>query len=115
VVPDELVLTSSGGKAVSGDFILTTVGGPVGHYAITVPASLSGKIEVSPATGSLPDGGWVTVTVTVTSKTAVKADVTVNPGRITVTVVLDIKALGHQAAGGEELVQLGTGGGGGRP
>jgi sigma-70-like protein len=90
-VPDELVLTSTAGKAVSGDFILYTVGGPVGHYAITVPAAVSGKIAVSPAQGSLPDGGWVTVTVTVTSKIALKSNITVSPGGLKVTVVLDIK------------------------
>jgi DNA-directed RNA polymerase specialized sigma24 family protein len=91
VVPDELVLTSSSGKAVRGEFILSAVGGPVGHYAIKVPAALSGKIAVSPAAGSLVDGGWVTVTVTVTSKTALKSYVAVSPGGLTVTVVLDIK------------------------
>jgi DNA-directed RNA polymerase specialized sigma24 family protein len=90
-VPDELVLTSTAGKAVSGDFILSAVSGPVGHYAITVPAAVSGKIAVSPAQGSLPDGGWVTVTVTVTSKTALKSTITVSPGGLKVTVVLDIK------------------------
>jgi outer membrane lipoprotein SlyB len=90
-VPDELVLTSTAGKAASGHFILSAVGGPVGHYAITVPAAVSGKIAVSPAQGSLPDGGWVTVTVTVTSKTAVKSTITVSPGDLKVTVVLDIK------------------------
>jgi DNA-directed RNA polymerase specialized sigma24 family protein len=90
-VPDELALTSTAGKAVSGDFILSAVGGPVGHYAITVPAAVSGKIAVSPAQGSLPDGGWVTVTVTVTSKTAVKSNITVSPGGLKVTVVLTIK------------------------
>jgi len=91
VVPDELVLTSTAGKAVSGDFILSAVGGPVGHYAITVPAALSGKIAVSPAQGSLPDGGWVTVTVTVTSKIALKSTITVSPGGLKITIVLDIK------------------------
>jgi len=85
------VLTSTAGKAVSGDFILSAVGGPVGHYAITVPAAVRGKIAVSPVQGSLPDGGWVTVTVTVTSKTAVKSTITVSPGGLKVTVVLDIK------------------------
>jgi DNA-directed RNA polymerase specialized sigma24 family protein len=91
VVPNELVLTATAGKAVSGDFILSAVGGPVGHYAITVPAAMIGKIAVSPAKGSLPDGGWVTVTVTVTSKIALKSYVTVSPGGLKVTVVLDIK------------------------
>jgi DNA-directed RNA polymerase specialized sigma24 family protein len=90
-VPDELDLTSTAGKAVSGNFILSAVGGPVGHYALTVPAAVSGKIAVSPAQGSLPAGGWVTVTVTVTSKTAVKSTITVNPGKLTVAIVLKIK------------------------
>jgi DNA-directed RNA polymerase specialized sigma24 family protein len=90
-VPDALMLTSTAGKAVSGTFILSAVGGPVGHYAITVPAAVSGKITVSPAQGSLPDGGWVTVTVTVTSKTAVKSYITVSPGGLKVAVALAIK------------------------
>jgi hypothetical protein len=34
----------------------------------------------------------VTVTVTVTSKVALKTAVTVTPGNLTVTVVLDVKA-----------------------
>jgi hypothetical protein len=92
VVPDELALTSTGGKAVSGDFLLSAVGGPVDHYAIKVPAAMSGKVTVSPATGSLGDGGWVTVTVTVTSKIALKTALTVNPGGLTVTIVLSVKA-----------------------
>jgi DNA-directed RNA polymerase specialized sigma24 family protein len=91
VVPDELVLTTTAGKAVSGNFILSAVGGPVGHYAITVPAALSGKVAVSPAKGSLPAGGWVTVTVTVTSKIALKGVLAVSPGHLAVTIVLDIK------------------------
>jgi outer membrane lipoprotein SlyB len=90
-VPDELALTSTAGKAVSGNFILSAVGGPVGHYAITVPAAVSGKIAVSPTQGSIPDGGWVTVTVTVTSKTAVNSTITVNPGKLAVAIVLKIK------------------------
>jgi DNA-directed RNA polymerase specialized sigma24 family protein len=91
VVPDALALTSTAGKAVSGSFILSAVGGPVGHYAITVPAAVSGKIAVSPTQGSIPDGGWVTVTVTVTSKTAVNSTITVNPGKLAVAIVLKIK------------------------
>jgi len=91
-VPDELVLTSTGGKAASGSFLLSAVGGPVNNYAISVPAGLGGKITVSPAAGSVGGGGWVTVTVTVTSKIALKSYVTVNPGGIKVTVLLSIKA-----------------------
>jgi hypothetical protein len=91
-VPDELVLTSTGGKAASGTFLLSAVGGPVDHYAIKVPAAVSSKMTVSPTTGSLGEGGWVTVTVTVTSKVALKTSITITPGNLTVTVVLDVKA-----------------------
>ena len=86
------MLTSTGGKAASGSFLLSAVGGPVNNYAISVPAGLGGKITVSPAAGSVGGGGWVTVTVTVTSKIALKSYVTVNPGGIKVTVLLSIKA-----------------------
>jgi hypothetical protein len=92
VAPNTLALTSTGGKAASGKFVLSAADGPVGDYAIKVPAGLSGKMTVTPATGSLADGGSVTVTVTVTSNTALNTYVTVDPGGITVTVVLDIKA-----------------------
>jgi len=92
VAPDALALTSTSGKAASGKFVLSAVDGPVSDYVIKVPAGLSGEMTVTPATGSLADGGSVTVTVTVTSKTALNTYVTVDPGGITVTVVLDIKA-----------------------
>jgi hypothetical protein len=53
---------------------------------------VAGKVKVSPAQGSIPDGGWVSVTVTVTSKVAVDTQLTVDPGRVAVIVVLSIKA-----------------------
>jgi hypothetical protein len=92
VAPDTVSLTSTGGKAASGKFVLSAVGGPVGDYVIKVPAALSGEMTVTPAKGSLAHGGSVTVTVTVTSKTALNTSVTVDPGSITVTVLLAIKA-----------------------
>lgn len=92
VAPGRVVLTSAGGKAASGTFILSAMGGPVRHYTISVPAALAGKVKVSPASGSLSAGSWVTVTVTVTSKVAVDTRLTVYPGNITVTVLLSIKA-----------------------
>ena len=67
------------------------MGGPVSRYTINVPAGVAGKVAVSPAKGSLPAGGRVTVTVTVTSKVAVDTRLTVDPGVIAVTVVLTIK------------------------
>ena len=92
MAPDTLALTSTGGEAASGKFVLSAVGGPVSDYVIKVPVGLSGKLTVTPATGSLADGGSVTVTVTVTSKIALNTYVTVDPGGITVTVLLSIKA-----------------------
>jgi hypothetical protein len=68
------------------------VGGPVSNYTISVPAGVAGKVKVSPAQGSIPGGGWVSVTVTVTSKVAVDTQLTVDPGRVAVIVVLSIKA-----------------------
>jgi hypothetical protein len=90
--PGRLTLTATAGKAVSGTFILSAVGGPVSNYTISVPAGVAGKVKVSPAQGSIPGGGWVSVTVTVTSKVAVDTQLTVDPGRVAVIVVLSIKA-----------------------
>jgi hypothetical protein len=86
-----LVLTATSGKTVSGTFRLSATGGPVRNYTITVPASMVGKVTVSPAKGSLSASGWVTVTVTVTSKVALNTDITVNPGALYVAVELSIK------------------------
>ena len=85
------MLTSAAGKAVSGIFLLTAEGGPVSQYTITVPAT-AGKITVAPMRGSLPANGFVSVTVTVTSKVALNTAITVQPGDLTVRVVLKIKA-----------------------
>jgi hypothetical protein len=92
VVPTYLTLASIQGKAVSGTFIVSAVGGPVSHYAISVPGGPAGKVTVSPAQGSLAAGQWVTVTVTVTSKVAINATIVVDPGPIAVTVSLTVKA-----------------------
>jgi len=91
-VPDKLLLTSAKGKAVSGFFLLTATGGPVSEYTIEVPAAMAGKVTVSPSNGSLPAGGYVTVTVTVTSNVTLNTYLTVEPGNLTVTVMLKIKA-----------------------
>ncbi len=90
--PGRLVLTAAKGKRVSGFFVLTTRGGPVSEYAIGVPAAMAGKVMVSPARGSLPANGFVAVTVTVTSNVALNTYLTVEPGNLTVRVVLEIKA-----------------------
>jgi hypothetical protein len=90
--PDKLLLTSAKGKAVSGFFLLATTGGPVSEYTIKVPAAMAGKVTVSPSKGSLPAGGYVTVTVTVTSNVTLNTYVTVEPGSLIVRVMLQIKA-----------------------
>jgi hypothetical protein len=86
VSPAQLSLTSKAGTAVSGSFVLTAVNGPVPHYSVQVAGS-AGKVSVSPAGGSLPVNGIVTVTVTVTSKVALTTHVTVTPNGASVTVV----------------------------
>ena len=81
----KLVLTSTPGKAVIGTFIVTAENGPVSNFVIT---SLSGKLTISPTSGSLGSGGYVVVTVKAKSKVAFKAKITINPGGLTVTIVL---------------------------
>jgi hypothetical protein len=85
-VPDKLVLTSASDKAVQGQFILFTEGGPVSAYTIKVPVAMASTVKVSPAKGAIPANGFVSVTVTVTSKVAVNSSITVEPGNIIVTV-----------------------------
>ncbi len=91
VAPDTLMLTSENGKPASGFFVLTAANGPVAHYTVRVPAGLAGKVGVAPPGGSLPAGGYVEVTVTVTSKGALTTHVIVEPGNLTVTVVYKTK------------------------
>jgi hypothetical protein len=91
-VPGRLVLTAAKGKAVSGFFVLTATGGPVGEYAIEVPAAVAGKVMVSPSRGSLPANGYAAVTVTVTGNVALNTYLTVEPGNLTIQVMLKIKA-----------------------
>jgi hypothetical protein len=88
-----LLLTSKSGKPASGSFVLTAANGPVAHYTVRVPAGLAGKVRVAPTGGSLPAGGYVDVTVTVTSKVALTTHVIVAPGNLTVTVVYKVKDL----------------------
>jgi hypothetical protein len=53
---------------------------------------VASKVTVSPASGSLVAGGYVTVTVTVTSKVALSTALVVNPGKVGVTVTFSVKA-----------------------
>ena len=90
VNPSKLALSAAAGKAVSGTFTVTAVGGPVGKFTIS---SANANVTVSPSSGSLVSAGaWVTVTVTAHSKVALRTSLTVDPGKLIVTVVLSIKA-----------------------
>jgi len=80
------MLTSKPGQPASGFFVLTAANGPVPLYTVRVVAK-AGKVSVAPVSGSLAPNGFVEVTVTVTSKTAVTAQIVVEPGNLSVTVV----------------------------
>ena len=84
-----LDLASVKGTAI-GKFTLTARGGPVSAYSITAGSALAGRISVSPASGSLAAGASVTITVTSKSLVALDGKLTVNPGGLTITVVLSI-------------------------
>jgi hypothetical protein len=85
--PDQLILVPAKGNT-RGTFVLTAVNGPVGHFVITVPPEMADRVKVTPASGSLPSGGVVTVTVTVAGQAALDALLTVNPGHLTIEVML---------------------------
>jgi RNA polymerase sigma factor (sigma-70 family) len=84
-----LDLASVKGTAI-GKFTLTARGGPVSAYSITAGSALAGRISVSPASGALAAGASVTITVTSKSLVALDGKLTVNPGGLTITVVLSI-------------------------
>ena len=66
--------------------MLSAANGPVAQYAVLIAAK-AGKVSVAPASGSLALNGFVEVTVTVTSKTALTTQIVVEPGNLSVTVV----------------------------
>jgi hypothetical protein len=80
------MLTSKPGQPASGFFVLTATNGPVAQYTVRIAAN-AGRVSVAPAAGSLALNGFVEVTVTVTSKTALATQIVVEPGNLSVTVV----------------------------
>jgi hypothetical protein len=85
------MLTSKPGQPASGFFVLTATNGPIAQYTVRVAAK-AGRISVAPIAGSLALNGFVEVTVTVTSKTALTTQIVVEPGNLSVTVVYKPKA-----------------------
>jgi RNA polymerase sigma factor (sigma-70 family) len=90
VTSNLLVLASILGGPPTGTLTLTARGGPVAHYAITVPSSLLGKVTVTPSSGSLAPGQSARVTVTVVGLLSVDTRISVSPGGQSVTVLLGV-------------------------
>jgi hypothetical protein len=89
VSPGTLDLVAVNATA-TGTLTLTAEGGPIGHYSVTVASAVAGEITVSPSSGSLAAGASETVTVTSDSLLAVDAQILVEPGSHTVTVLLSL-------------------------
>lgn len=87
VSPSSVVLTS----LLSGTCTLTAAGGPV-SWSISVPSGLLGKLTASPVSGTLAAGQSVRVTITVSGLASLDAQLTVNPGGLLITVLLEIAA-----------------------
>jgi RNA polymerase sigma factor (sigma-70 family) len=68
-----------------GSLTLTASDGPVA-WSISEPAWLSGKLNVTPMSGTLNAGDSVTVTITMTKHASFDTELTVQPGDQTVTV-----------------------------
>lgn len=74
---------------LGGSLRLTASGGPV-SWSLSEPASLAGRLTVSPASGTLAAGGSVTVAITVSGLASLDTQLTVSPGGQLVTVVLGL-------------------------
>ena len=85
VSPTTVLLT----PLLGGSLTLTASGGPV-SWSIAEPASLLGKLTVSPASGTLSAGASVTVTITVSVLLSLDTQLTVQPGGQPVTVLLGL-------------------------
>jgi RNA polymerase sigma factor (sigma-70 family) len=83
VSPTTLIVTPPG----SGTITLSASGGPV-DWAIREPPGLTKKVVVSPMSGTLAAGGTTTVSVSVRGPGKPHVHLVVNPGDMTVTVVV---------------------------
>jgi hypothetical protein len=87
------ILLSVGGSAT---LTLTASNGPV-NWSITESQGLIGGLTVSPSSGTLASGSSTTVTVTASDLLTVGGQLTLQPGGISVSVVLSLN-LGAPAA-----------------
>jgi hypothetical protein len=85
--PSSVTLTQNADGSLSGSFTLTAQGGDVSGYSIDNPSS---GLTVSPTSGSLSSGQSVTISLSAPSATglASETDLSVNPGGLTVAVLL---------------------------
>jgi hypothetical protein len=74
---------------LGGSLTLTASGGPV-SWSVSEPASLLGKLIVSPTSGTLSADGKATVTIAVAGLASVDTQLTMEPGGQVVTVVLGL-------------------------
>jgi len=88
------ILLSVGSSAT---LTLTASNGPV-NWSITASQGLVGGLTISPSSGTLASGSSTTVTVTASDLLTVGGQLTVQPGGITVSVVLSLN-LGALAPG----------------
>jgi hypothetical protein len=85
VSPHSILVTPLLGASIT----LTASGGPV-TWSIAEAGSLIGHISVSPSSGTLAAGQSVTVSIRVTTLVSVASQLIVNPGGITVSVVVGL-------------------------
>ncbi len=83
----------------SASFTLTASNGPV-SWSVTPSQGLIAGLTVAPSSGTLAAGASTTVTVTASDLLAVGGQLTVEPGGITVTVVLSVNLAGSQGVPG---------------
>ena len=86
VSPATVVLSALG----TGSLRLTATGGPV-SWSISAPASLLGKVTVTPSAGTLAAGASATVAISDSSLLSLDAHLTVDPGGQQVTAVLAVR------------------------
>jgi hypothetical protein len=90
------ILLSVGNSAT---LTLTASNGPV-NWSITPSQGLIGGLTVSPSSGTLAKGASTTVTVAASDLLTAGGQLTVEPGGITVTVVLSVNVGGLSAVPG---------------
>ena len=85
MTPATIVLNVGAGASLS----LTASNGPV-NWSISPSSALAGGLTISPSSGTLASGHTTTITVAPSGLLTVGGTLTVDPGGITVTVVVGV-------------------------